>query len=85
MSKRLLSHLAHVELFTPNLDASLKFFTEVLGLIESDRAGNSVYLRCWGEHYHHSVVLTRVGPARAGPCGVANQWTGRTCRGRISD
>lgn len=58
MSKRLLSHLAHVELFTPNLDASLKFFTEVLGLIESDRAGNSVYLRCWGEHYYHSVVLT---------------------------
>ncbi|HVB33567.1 MAG TPA: VOC family protein [Patescibacteria group bacterium] len=58
MSKRLLSHLAHVELLTPKLDESAAFFTETLGLIETGRVGDSVYLRCWDEYYHHSVVLT---------------------------
>lgn len=56
---RLLSHLAHVELLTPKLEDSLAFFTNILGLFESGRSGDSVYLRCWGEHYHHSVVLTK--------------------------
>ena len=58
MAKRLLSHLAHVELLTPKLDQSVKFFKNSLGLTESGRSGDSVYLRCWGEFYHHSVVLT---------------------------
>lgn len=58
MSKRLLSHLAHVELLTPKLDESVAFFTGTLGLTETARVDNSVYLRCWGEFYHHSVVLT---------------------------
>ena len=58
MSKRILSHLAHVELLTPKLDESAAFFTGALGLVETARADNSVYLRCWGEFYHHSVVLT---------------------------
>jgi catechol 2,3-dioxygenase len=58
MSKRLLAHLAHVELLTPKLDQSVEFFKDTMGLTESGRAGDSVYLRCWGEFYHHSVVLT---------------------------
>ena len=58
MSKRLLSHFAHVELLTPKLDESVEFFKDVMGLTESGRAGDSIYLRCWGEFYHHSVVLT---------------------------
>lgn len=59
MSKRLLSHLAHVELLTPKLAQSAAFFTATMGLVESGGSGDSVYLRCWGEHYHHSVVLTQ--------------------------
>jgi 2-polyprenyl-6-methoxyphenol hydroxylase-like FAD-dependent oxidoreductase len=58
MSKRLLSHFAHVELLTPKLDESVEFFKDVMGLTESGGAGDSIYLRCWGEFYHHSVVLT---------------------------
>jgi catechol 2,3-dioxygenase len=58
MSRRILSHLAHVELLTPKLDESAAFLTGTLGLIETARAGNSVYLRCSREFYHHSVVLT---------------------------
>ncbi len=58
MPRRILSHLAHVELLTPRLEDSVAFFTNALGLVESARSGKSVYLRCWGEHYHHSIVLT---------------------------
>jgi len=61
---RLLSQLAHVELITPKPDESLKFFTDVMGLIETARQGNSVYLRGWGSHLHHELVLTE-GPAPA--------------------
>ena len=48
MGRRMLSQLAHVELLTPDLDASARFFTETLGLEESERRGRSAYLRCWG-------------------------------------
>jgi catechol 2,3-dioxygenase len=56
--KHLLSHLAHVELITPRLEESVRFFEEVVGLDVSAREGNSVFLRCWGDHYHHSLILT---------------------------
>ena len=59
MATRLLSHLAHVELFTPKLDESVKFFKEVLGLTESGRADESVFLRCWGDYYVYSLILTK--------------------------
>jgi len=58
MSKRFLSHLAHVEMITPKLDQSVRFFKEIMGLYETARERDSVYLRCWGEHYRYSVVLT---------------------------
>ena len=41
------AHVGHVELFTPHPDASLTFFTSVVGLHETGRAGDSVYLRAW--------------------------------------
>ena len=56
--KRYLAHLAHVELITTDLDASVEFFKSVLGLYETAREGQSVYMRCWGDHYHHSLILT---------------------------
>ena len=58
MSRRLLSQLAHVELLTPQPEESLRFFREVLGLEESERGPGSAYLRGWGDHFHHSVVLS---------------------------
>jgi catechol 2,3-dioxygenase len=59
MTMRMLSQLAHVELLTPTLEESASFFKEILGLEESERTNESVYLRCWGERFHHSVKLTR--------------------------
>lgn len=51
-------NLHHVEIFTPDPEGSLDFFTRVLGLHETDREGQSVYLRTSGEFGHHSTVLT---------------------------
>ena len=48
---RLLSQLAHVELITPQPAESLAFFTDVLGLELTEQAGQSAYLRGWGENF----------------------------------
>jgi len=56
--ERLLSQLAHVEITTPVADASLGFFTDVLGMEVAGRQGQSVYLRGWSEWFHHSLKLT---------------------------
>src|SRR5579875_512666 len=58
MYERFISQLAHVELLTPRLEESARFFTDVMGLEESGRDGHSVYLRCWGDFFFHSVQLT---------------------------
>jgi catechol 2,3-dioxygenase len=58
MSKILLAQLAHVELITPNLARSAAFFVDVMGLTEVNRTADSVYLRCWGDYYQYSLVLT---------------------------
>jgi catechol 2,3-dioxygenase len=58
MQPRLLSQLAHVEILTPVAESSLRFYTEVLGLQESSSDGGSVYLRGWGDVFHHTLQLT---------------------------
>ena len=60
------AHLAHVELLTPDLDGSLGFFRDLLGMEETARAGGSVYLRGYEEQYHHSLKLTAAAEAGAG-------------------
>jgi catechol 2,3-dioxygenase len=52
------AHLGHVEVFTPKLDESVQFFKEIVGLHESGRVGNSVYLRAWGDYALHTLQLT---------------------------
>jgi catechol 2,3-dioxygenase len=58
MSYHLVSQLSHVEMLTPKPDESLRFFEDVLGLQESHRQGQSVWLRAWGEFFHHSLKIT---------------------------
>ncbi|GAB2993595.1 catechol 2,3-dioxygenase [Amycolatopsis acidiphila] len=53
-----IAHLGHVELLTPEPEKSLWFFTEVMGLTENGRDGDSVYLRTWDDYEHHSLKLT---------------------------
>jgi len=52
------AHLGHVELLTPDLEGSARFFTEVMGLRECARDGDSVYLRTFDNYEHHSLILT---------------------------
>jgi catechol 2,3-dioxygenase len=52
------AHLGHIELLTPKLCESLWFFVDVLGLTETGREGNSIYLRTWDDYEHHTLKLT---------------------------
>jgi catechol 2,3-dioxygenase len=56
--KHLLAHLAHAELITTNLEGSVAFFRDVIGMDEAGRDSTSVYMRCWGDYYQHSLILT---------------------------
>lgn len=51
-------NLHHVEVLTPRPEASLDFFTRILGLVETGREGRSVYLRGFGEWASHTTILT---------------------------
>jgi catechol 2,3-dioxygenase len=61
-----LAHLGHVEMFTPKPDESLRFFVDVLGLTESGREGDSVYLRGWDDYEFHTLKLTAAKKAGMG-------------------
>lgn len=50
--------LSHVEIRVPDLELATAYYVEVVGLIETGREANRVFLKCWDEHQHHSVVLT---------------------------
>jgi catechol 2,3-dioxygenase len=53
-----IAHLGHVELLTPDLDGSVWFFTEILGLTETRREGDSVHLRTFDDYEQTSLILT---------------------------
>ncbi|WP_138420533.1 catechol 2,3-dioxygenase [Aquibacillus sediminis] len=53
-----ISHLAHIEIYSPKLEQSVTFFKEMLGMDEVERQGNSVYLRAYEDHYHNTLIIT---------------------------
>jgi catechol 2,3-dioxygenase len=64
------AHVGHVELFTPRPEASLDFFTSVVGLHETARRGESVYLRAWGDYERHTLKLTGHSTSGLGHLGL---------------
>jgi catechol 2,3-dioxygenase len=48
---------AYVELVVVDLEASLHFYAELLGMIVTERGDGVAYLRGWEEFLHHSLVL----------------------------
>ena len=52
------AQLAHVEIYSPKVDETLWFFKNLLSLSETERDGDSVYLRAYEDFYHHSLKVT---------------------------
>ncbi len=52
------SHVGHIEILTPEPEKSLAFFKDLVGLAESGRKGDSVYLRAWGDYEVCTLKLT---------------------------
>ncbi len=53
-----IAHLGHVEMLTPKLDASCRFFTEIMGMSITATHGDSIYLRAYDDYEHHTLKLT---------------------------
>jgi catechol 2,3-dioxygenase len=56
-----IAHLAHVELLTPKLDESIRFFTDIMGMSVTAEQGDSAYLRAYDDYEHHTLKLTAAG------------------------
>lgn len=54
---KLLSHLSHVAITSPDVEASVEFYVNQVGLTVVDRVDGAVFLRCWGDYYAYSVVV----------------------------
>lgn len=52
-----IAKLGHTALITPDLEKSLWFWRDVIGLEEVSQDGETFYLRGWGEFEHHSLSL----------------------------
>ncbi len=52
------AHLARAEILTPKPDGTLWFFTKLLGMYETHREGQSVYLRGYEDPYQWSIKVT---------------------------
>ncbi|MDN7245220.1 catechol 2,3-dioxygenase [Planococcus shenhongbingii] len=52
------AQLAHVEIYSTDLEGSVKFFREILGMEEAHREGNSVYMRAYEDFYHSTLIIT---------------------------
>ncbi|MER8827593.1 VOC family protein [Mesorhizobium sp. M0938] len=60
------AQLAHFELLTPDLDGTLRFFMDFMGMQETERRGKSAYLRGYEEQYHHSLKVSEAQHAGLG-------------------
>jgi len=69
MYQPLISQLAHIELLTPRPAESVEFFTDVFGLERASEEGNSAFLRCWGDYFHHSLQITEAERPALGHIG----------------
>lgn len=61
---KLLSHLSHVQLAAPDVEASVRFYEDQVGVREIHRDEEAVYLRCWGDYYQYSLAISE-GPEPA--------------------
>ncbi len=55
--EKLLAHICHIEITSPDVEASVAFYVQKFGLREAHRADGRVYLRCWGDYNTYSLVI----------------------------
>jgi catechol 2,3-dioxygenase len=60
-----ITRASHAVLTVRDLEASARFYTQVIGLVETAREDDALYLRGVEEACHHSLVLRRIADA---PC-----------------
>ena len=60
------AQLAHVELYSPKPEETIKFFTDYMGLQVTEKQGQSVYLRAYEDFYHHTLKITEAKEAGMG-------------------
>lgn len=53
----------HMQLKVLDLEESIDFYTNVVGLIQTGRQGDRAYFKAWDERDHHSLVLRDAGEA----------------------
>jgi catechol 2,3-dioxygenase len=65
-----IAHLGHLEMFTPKPEESVRFFVDIMGMTESGREGDSVYLRAWDDYERHTLKLTAAKHPGMGHMGL---------------
>jgi catechol 2,3-dioxygenase len=78
-----IAHLGPVELLTPDGEASLHFFTEVLGMEVEGRDGRSAYLRGWGDYQRYSLKLTESDTSGLAVLGI-RAWSPEALERRVA-
>jgi len=49
--------LSHVDITVPDLDLAAAYYTEVMGMLETERSGDRIFFKCWDEEDHHSLAV----------------------------
>ena len=49
--------LAHVDITVPDLDLAAAYYTEVMGMSETERTSDRLFMKCWDEEDHHSLAV----------------------------
>lgn len=78
-----IAHLGPVELLTPKGEASLRFFTDVLGMEVEGAEGRSTYLRGWGDYQRYSLKLTESDTSGLARLGV-RAWSPEALERRVA-
>jgi catechol 2,3-dioxygenase len=78
-----LAHIHHAELLTPKPQESLDFFVDVLGMEVESRAGQSVFLRGWGEWQRYGLKLTESPRSGIGHTAL-RAWTPEALERRVA-
>jgi catechol 2,3 dioxygenase len=77
------AHIGHAELLTPSPEASLRYFTSLLGLSVVAEDGGSWYLRGYGDYEPYCLKLTAAEQAGLGHLAV-RAWSPEALERRVS-